>query len=262
MSTAYFFSLMRMKRESLCPSSMKIKASATVEALLIVPVVLSVTMFFVWIMEVFRIHAEIGEIVNEAGRDMVYYSYPYSKFDNSPDIFGEAYLHFLIMNSDAYKKISGLSVMQTSLNLEDSINIVVTYSVKPYVAFPGIHGMLLTNRFYSKAFLGVTKRYDKDTVYVYITKNSEVYHTGLGCRALKNVVSSTTESEIGSKRNKSGAKYYQCSKCKNYETGGIVFYTPYGNRYHSSEACSDLNTFISKIPLEEVGEKRKCLFCQ
>lgn len=260
-----------IKRESQPYLTKQFNGSATVEASIILPIMFTVFLFFIWIIDLFRIHAEIGEIVNEVGISMVTYSYPYSKITDTDEIdngntfkdfFGEFYLRNQIRKSDAYKRVNGLTCILSNINLEKEVYLKVTYGVEPYLEVPFLNEVILTNVFYSKAYSDITRSVEEDIVYVFITKYSEVYHTNENCRSLKNIVSETTSASIISKRNKSGAKYYPCTKCVNEFANGAVYYTPYGTRYHMDSACPNLNTAVFKVPLSEVSDRRICYFCR
>ena len=256
----------------------KAKASATVEALLILPIAFTFIYTMMWILELLRIHSEVGAIVNEAGNKIVNYSYALDAVkdnvageddltkENLLNLVGtvaysEGYVKSLINKSEVGDKIERLTCLLSLTGNEDEIKIVATYYVKAPLKIFDFEGIYLTNSFYSKTFTGYSKLEGEDE-YVYITHGSEVYHTSTDCTALKTTIESCLYSEIKEKRNKDGAKYYECEKCKKAENTGILYYTPYGNRYHYKSDCSELKINVYKIPISEKGERRQCYFCK
>lgn len=103
---------------------------------------------------------------------------------------------------------------------------------------------------------------------VYVAENGNVYHTHEDCSYIKIVVHSVRYSQIASKRNDSGGKYYSCESCFSSrvlsqirEENGEVFITSDGTRYHSSSECSKIKRSVSKVSIDEVEGKRKCSKC-
>lgn len=250
----------------------RINASATVEALLILPIVFGFFFSVIWLIDVFRIHSEIGGIVNDVGNNMVICSYAYTNAVTVTELnsemgkallsvgWSELYLRNRIVNSEVGLKIANLSCVMSDIFSEDSVDLKVTYRVIPPAFVPGFNGFILTNRFYSKSFIGHEDIPVKE--YVYITKGTEVYHTSNECRALVTNVESVLSTSIEEKRNEKGGKYYPCEHCCVKETPLVIFITPYGTKYHYDSNCGDINTTIFRIPATDVGDRRKCRFCQ
>lgn len=245
-------------------------ASATLEATMLMPFILMFFGFFVWIIDLFRVHAEIGNALNEEGRNLVNSSYAYvdllPDYSDEPIVkkmislgFSEIYLRNKLLKTNSSNKISNLSCLMSAVDKGGYVELKATYYVKPYVSIPGIKGILLCNSFYSKLYTGC----EKETVdeYVFITKNSKVYHTNDECTTLKKTVKSVSFDELNKRRNREGKIYYPCEKCQKEERTGLVYVTPYGNRYHLSEECSEINITIFTIPKSEIGERRKCYYC-
>lgn len=256
---------------------MKKKASATVEALLILPYALFFLMTIIWLIDIYTIHATIGGVVNDVGFQMVTYSYPYNllisgedkEHDNdkltalfSSAIFSETYLRSKIKGADGADKIEFLSVAQSIDDDSNEISLKASYYIRPYISIPGYRGVYLTNSFYSKAYTGYElnnlKEEDKT---VFITKEAEVYHTSIECRALKTTIEKVNINQIDDLRNKDGGKYYPCSKCHGSNQTGI-YITPYGTKYHSNNECSELTNSVHEISIHDVGGRRICKFCQ
>lgn len=251
----------------------KKEGSATVEALLIIPPVFTFYMSVVWLMSLYFFHAEIGEIVNDAGYNIVMYSYPEYCIENGMTggnddslkelvgsvIVSEGYIRNQVRNSEAAGHIAYLTCLLSKIDLNKEVNITVKYLVKPYVTIPGFNGYVLTNVFYSKTYAGYSEPGSKDEK-VYITKYSTVYHTSADCRALKHDVKKVLFADISSKRNNDGSRYFPCKRCYD-KNSNLVYVAPYGIKYHSDANCRDLKVDIYEVWKSEVKERRKCSFC-
>ena len=249
--------------------------SATVEAALIFPVIIFFFLSIIWIMDLFLIHARVESVLNTAGSEMVAYSYPYNVLTDGDDQdnktnaaslafkvgWNEFYIKEKILKLPEAERIKEITTLLSDVSKEDEIDIVVTYRVKPYIEIPGLTGVILTNHFYSKAYVGYDR---KDTVseeMVYITRNGTVYHTSLDCRSLNITPNAIGKASLDTARNNDGSKYYPCEYCSKNGFGDVIYVTPYGNRYHSTLSCSQLKPEIFQVPLSEVGGRSKCKFC-
>lgn len=254
--------------------SPKLSAGATVEATMILPFLILFFVSIMWFIKLFHIHNEIGAKLNLIGNEMVAYSYPYSLLKSEVGIdneltnlvlnvgWNELYVKEQINGLPVSKKIDSLTTLLSDYSKEDAIDIVVTYSVSPPLDIPGIPAIILTNHFYSKMFVGYCGKEIESDELVYITPTGSVYHTYLNCRALKYKVTAVKSSEIPSKRNESGSKYYPCEKCSGNGFGDFVYITEYGTRYHSDKKCSELKVNIYEVPLSSVKDRTKCKFCE
>lgn len=62
-------------------------------------------------------------------------------------------------------------------------------------------------------------------------------------------------------RNESQGKYHACEKCMGGRIPASVYITDYGDRYHSTLACSGLKRTVYAIPLSEAVGKGACSKC-
>lgn len=263
-----------MKRTSPVLFSMKkeLKASATVEALMVIPIVFAFVYLFIWLLDVIRVHSMIGEIVNEAGRSIVAMS-PIENVSGTLDmndaeqlaasigvsIITDVYLKEKIEKSSVGDEIRDVFCFMSSTE-SDAVSIDVYYTVAPKLNLPGIKGMILTNAFYSKKYVGFSGE-TEITEYVYITKESKVYHTSNECSALKTTIQTLSYDSLDKARNTDKGKYYPCTKCVD-GASSMVYVTPHGNRYHNAADCPELRIHVYKIPIDEVGERRLCSYCK
>lgn len=262
-------------RMSLLPSVEKSKGSATVEALLVLPIMFSFAMFFISVIEAIGIHSKIGSMLAKKGTEFVTYSYAFEKIAKSEDeeetdtimekagefVLTEGLLLMELEKSDVFGRIENPVCLLGTFREDDGIDISITYNIKPIVKIPGYDGILLTNRFFSKRYTGYKKPFEECEM-VYVTKESEVYHTQTNCRALKTTIESVDFDSLKKIRNQDGKIYYSCDKCRQEYDPRTVYITPYGVTYHTHKECPGLTLDLYKIPLSEVGDKRKCFYCK
>lgn len=245
------------------------KASATVEALLIMPLGFSFFMFFVFIMEAIAVHSIIGAIVNETGSEYVLLAHTSQYLLSDEEklstmvkvgeyVLSEELLRERINKSVAAERVENLIIVADTAD-EDILDIKVFYEVKPMIDLPLKKKLYLSNRFYSRKYIG-NKRTFKESDFVYVTRESEVYHTSNSCISLKTTIEVVTKEEIMSKRNNDRKKYYSCETCGNIEAE-LLYITPYGTRYHTDRNCKNLICRAYKMPVAEIGERRKCYYC-
>lgn len=95
---------------------------------------------------------------------------------------------------------------------------------------------------------------------VYITETGSVYHRDENCTHIRRSISSGKVAELEKRRNGSGGKYYPCS-CYLAHPSALVYYTTYGDRYHSTLSCSRLKRTVRKVKLSEAEHLRPCTKC-
>lgn len=146
------------------------------------------------------------------------------------------------------------------------MSIKLSYTIYNPFNIWGKQGIYIEEHCITDAWLGddksvyVPSEYNGDDIYVYITENGTVFHTNINCTYLLHNISSASINEISQLRNQAGAKYYKCNICKG--NSEVVYYTPYGRRYHTSSLCDVLVHNIKQIK-REVAEKtmRCCIKC-
>ncbi len=178
------------------------------------------------------------------------------------EYLGEDYLE----NSCIANKSSGLSFAESAfLSDGDIIDIVASYKVHPILGIVSFTDFGMESRFYGHAFTGYRpgggkSDGDEEEEMVYVTEYGSVYHRSLSCSHLNVSIKSVNYRDIPKERNVDGAKYYQCEYCKK-ATGGTVFITDYGNRYHTDVNCTGLKRTIYTIPISQAVGKSPCSEC-
>lgn len=111
---------------------------------------------------------------------------------------------------------------------------------------------------------GISMITEEDVQYVYITTNGTVYHWNRECTYLQPGIQKSSLSQMTVRRNQSGEKYYPCESCcgsDGLQETARVYWTSYGNRYHSSRQCSRLKRNVRKVRFDEIGSMPACSKC-
>ena len=267
----------------------KVNASMTVEAAVVLPLLL---FFFINLMssiEMIRLHGNLQLALWETGYRMTVYNYAYETIKGSVtseeedfntllegaigivynnvfarnaviDYLGEKYLEKspLTYGSD------GLIFLESSIIDKDYVDLAVTYQVSVPIQILGVPSFRMSNRFYGKAWTGYTipeNEEGKDKNLVYVTEHGSVYHTTRECSYLKRLVVTVSRVEIDDIKNETGQNYSVCSLCKHTPFGGEVYITTGGFRYHLQKKCTAITRMIFPIEIEFANQYRPCNRC-
>ena len=161
-----------------------------------------------------------------------------------------------------YGGSGGLSFLGSRFD-EASQDVVIDVSYRMVIPFlpPGLTGIRIAHQCRHRAWTGSNVDLEGQEQYVYVTENGTVYHTSVSCSYLKLSISQVSYNDVGSKRNRSGGKYYPCEYC-GQNGGTYVFITEYGDRYHFNRNCSRLKRGIRCIPISEAGGLPLCSRCR
>ena len=259
--------------------------SITVEAAFVLPLFLFFCIQLISIMCLFELHSAITAALHQEVLTLSLEAYAYeqagvktdSVFINAvSDVYltrqviqrvGEEYLDASMIDGGS----SGIRIcfdehkgMLTG-NIQDVIDVTLTYRVKPLFGVLGFTGFSMTNRCRMKAWTGYrqpqwTEGERAEEEFVYVTENGNVYHKSRQCTHLVLSIREAETDSLTVLRNEDGAKYYACEVCGKSQQEK-VFLTDQGNRYHTSLMCSGLKRTIYVIRLSEAGGRGACSRC-
>jgi len=198
-------------------------------------------------------------IIQELG-DMVV-SYTYIK-NRIIDYLGEDYLN----NSPLIDGTDSLQFYDSEIfTSNDTVAIVATYQVAPLIDLGDSLSFRMSNCYYSHLWNGynVNGTTANDTSWiVYVTENSEVYHTSTSCTYLRLTVRVAAYSNLDNERNSEGARYYPCLFCVRDGHPAYVYLCEDGGKYHYSRNCLSLRRSYSIVSLSSVEDThRPCSRC-
>lgn len=228
-----------------------LKASATVEAALVIPLFIYAVMAVMYFIQVMAVRAHVNEALYITLKKSAGYAYVYENFNeyagNKAVDAGIADNNTIDSNNGGIRKgmvvetirrmflkelgseyakdnniVNGdagfIFISSKVLQGNSVIDIKVSYYIKnPFDIF-GDTKIKIADRKRINAWLGEDKDGYSDVKkdsqeYVYITAGGEVYHTDSQCTHLLRYIKKCERTDIDELRNNSGAKYYACQIC-------------------------------------------------
>lgn len=266
-----------MHKGLLMPSSdggMNIRASATLEASLVIPLFIYAVMSISYIIYALGVSERISQALYNDARYMARYIY----MTGNKDGLQLKVLLYQMSQAKLYTELgkdyasthnvaggnAGLIISCTQIiDNNNNIKLSIKYAIKnPFDIF-GTKRLDFEQSYTERAWLG--QPYQQENINendecVYITAQGDVYHKDSGCTYLKPSVRTVNYNDINIYRNSAGAIYYQCERCKGH-VDTHVYITDYGTRYHTTDNCSELKRNAIKIRLSCVDDMRGCSKC-
>lgn len=255
-------------------SLVKASGGVTLEAALVIPIYIFAVSVIINIMILLGVEIRVREAAFESIREASGKVYMYVDEDNGTAFpLGKSVLFSIDGNikrklgdsltlSRAVKGgINGINVTSSEvLNNNSKIILKIEYSLNTPFSYFSAGDIKVSQNMETYAWLGEDYMgHRENTKYVYVAKHGTVYHLTPHCSYLNTDIYVSNTGDIIYKRNASGAKYYACKRCSDRGTVGTVFYTQYGNRYHSDRECTEIHHDYKKVPLSEVeGTMGKC----
>lgn len=253
--------------------------SMTVEAALVVPLLLFAIWNLIAILEIYRLQSNLSYALHATAKDMAVYAHTYEKVMGTGDSFLESIgLTYLYAAGQVTEKVgetyldasplvdgtSGIGWARSRILEDDCIDLVATYQVKPAISLLGFGDFGMYSRMRTRAWTGYDNTQDimgqNGEQLVYVTPSGEVYHTRKGCSYLRLSIRAVTKDELETLRNQDRMIYEECQTCDG-ASKHTVFITDYGECYHASLRCSGLKRTIEVIPISKVGTRTKCPKC-
>lgn len=249
----------------------KLMGSMTVEAAVVVPLLLLFFLHLGSCMEMLRLHGRLEYALWQTGRELAVYAAAEAASD-VPDmavsylyvnnrvqqILGREYLD----DSPLVYGSLGLNYLASEYQEDENINIVLTYQVSPPITCFPFPYFRMTSRYYGRAWTGyAVGEEERQTVYVYVTEDGEVWHSRGDCSYLKLSIYEAPPESVWALRNADGERYRACSRCEGQPQGGTVYLTREGNRYHTARNCPSLQRRIHAVEWQENMPYRPCSRC-
>lgn len=246
------------------PSCICKKASYTLEAAVIFPVVAGFIVYLLMFFRILQVQTSVEAALVYAARMTAVEA---CTVDSEPALLlsAEGFMLSKLKEDETIDEyvsggMAGISLLSSNLSGEN-VELKADYRVKLPISFFTISGFDISQKSISRKWIGRT--FDSsDHCYVYITDYGSVYHRSKSCSYLDLSISSTDIEQIPVIRNKNGAKYSACSKCvaKKSDTGS-AYITDYGTLYHSDISCSALKRTIYMVEISEVSDMPACSKC-
>ena len=243
-----------------------VRASITIEASLAVPFFFFAVLTFFYMFEVMAVRTSIRSGMQYAGKEAAEKAYlvslvtPGQLEKSIVEAIGGERLERSVVEGGSngiHCEGSRMSMTTSILELKVSYRVILPIPLVDGVSVPMKEEM----RF--KGWSGY-ERIDfggEDDETVYMTETGVVYHRDYHCAYLDLSIRAVTAEGIEGLRNESQGKYHSCELFMTGKNPSSVYITDYGDRYHSTLACSGLKRTIYAIPLSEAVGKGACSKC-
>lgn len=276
-------------------------ASLTAETALVMPIVLTALLFFVYLLQILYVEQELHMAAIRAARDASACGYLLkhadSKLEGLQKAEGEYYEvaelagevlqgvgNSFWLASMVKSRVTdlqsvdmtirggygGISFWGSDVYAEDEMTVIrMAYKIE----FPLFRNLIPAISFQKtivmRCFSGEGELEEdaeedgkEEEGYVYVTETGTVYHIRINCTYIKLSVKSENIGKIKDLRNKYGGKYYPCEACaKNKEGSSLIWITETGTHYHYQRDCSKIKRNVKKIPISEADKYRPCSRC-
>lgn len=247
------------------------KGSMTIEAACVTPLFLFLLLTILSLFEMLIMHSVLDSALQQVGKEISTFAYVTEDYEST--LLTELYVKERVIQIVGRDRLNdsvivggagGIMLWRTTLDSQkDTIDLVMTYRVRPRFHFFHINEMVLVNRCYVKAYTGYkVEDSESKSEYFYVTDKGEVYHVRRSCPYLQPSVTAVQTAKLSLLRNEDGSKYKPCEICLDSGQEGEVFYvTTWGEHYHSSIACTGLKRTIYVMREEQLGGRRMCTKC-
>ncbi len=272
------------------------RGSMTVEAAVVVPLLILFILHLGSCMEMLRLHGRLEYALWQVGRELAVYGAAESRIhtpgtgpDRTEDITGGSargegshivtglavsYLYvngrlgqilgrdYLDSSPLAYGQ-RGISYLSSAyMEEEECIDIVLTYQVCPQITCFPFSRFRMVSRYYGRAWTGFAVGDGaKPVTYVYVTEDGAVWHSRGDCSYLKLSIQEVQAGTVWMLRNETGERYQPCGRCADRLPESLVYLTREGNRYHSVRSCPSLTRRVHAVVWQENMPYRPCSRC-
>ncbi len=240
------------------PQSTLAPASLTIEAALVFPLFLYLTLGMMFFFRVLQISVqtygalyaagsalslEANEEPSDAKAALYFYSaLAKKKFSDQQIVWGKAGIRW------AHTDVSG-----------DYIDLTIHYECKMPIRLLGLKNIPITQRVKMKKWTGYQEGAadgDEDS-WVYVALNGTVYHLSRECTHLRLSIHTMGQGKV------EAAGYRPCERCnKRQGTASYYYVTDEGEKYHTKLNCSGLKRTVFMVRMSQVGGKRACGRCK
>ena len=259
------------------------KASMTVEACFVLPILLFCMMNILFSFRMLETQSRIYAAVHQTGNQICSWGYAEKYVPQGvPDglvstIVTEGYVRTKVLQKVGNSYLDqgaikggavGLSFLGTDImNHNDIVDIQVRWWTQPFIGNYGFLGFPTGVRYYGRAWTGfdataIDGAEAQEEQMVYVAEHGTVYHRTRACYHLNTTIMQIPVGAVDEARNRNDERYDPCVYCGgNNLLQPFCYITPEGNRYHFNANCSGLKRTVYTVPLSKVADKSPCMSC-
>lgn len=251
------------------------QASFTVEAAVVLPFFVCFLVFILYFFRILQIETGVAQALQYAGRKIAAecYSEIQSYSDSEDFSVGNILKARICFQRQLEKQECPLQFIQGGMT---GISLLQSDFSDNYVIVKAIYKMTVPINLFGKIQYKIVQEakcrkwtgyqigqdQQEDDTWLYYTQYGSVYHASRTCTHLDLSIQGIPYSQVEQNRNQSGGKYHPCEKCDSHSSNHrMVYITNYGDRYHTSLACSGLKRKIYMIQSSKATDKRMCSKC-
>lgn len=253
----------------------RIDAGMTVEAAVVLPLMLYFLLNLSCAVELIRLHGNLQLALWEVGNRLAVYGYALEDSEMA-SLFTGFYIRNQVIeyagkeyldNSPLKSGSQGISMWESDIfSSEDELDVILTYSVAPWSGLAAFSSFRMANRYYAHIWNGYDipddpEKREQELDIVYITENGTVYHENRNCTYLVLSIREVSRSVAETAVNQWGKKYSPCEKCKPDSISLTLYITEEGERYHSDRNCSGLKRTVFSVLRSRAVGYRACSRC-
>lgn len=243
----------------------------TVEAALLLPLMLFLFIQLGSAIELIRLHNHLQLELSNIGEELAVYGYA-AKDRDFASLLSAVYVKAKLKENVGIDYLDesliqngskGLRIWESDLVTEDDcLDLTLTYRVCPWIAPLGFRSFSLANRFYVHLWNGYRlPGAEENEVYAYVAENGVVYHKNRDCTHLRLSVQEVNVLNPEQFLEQYGRRYAACKNCAKGEMPVLVFITSEGDCYHYRRDCYSLKRTVHGITKEEAKAYRPCSRC-
>lgn len=242
--------------------------SATIEAMLILPLFLMAAFAFYIIGNFLQTEMFVYEAMQETAQYFAEYQYVWELAETANVNCLTAKLQFEkyvddseLLDTCVSGGRDGICFTKADYNSSDGcIYLSLKYELAAEIPFFGTIRWKKAEQICQKAYVGMLdeKTKNEDDAYVYVTETGDVYHSSRTCYHINLAITQIDKDLL----KKSYENLLPCELCASGKyTDGCIYITETGNKYHYSVACSGLKRTVMRVRRKDVENLSPCSNC-
>lgn len=258
---------------------LKIPASMTIEAAMVLPMFL---LFFLMLgsgMEMLRFHSKMQMALWEIGRETCVYGTALKQGEMTPNAVLEQVGEFVLSQTyvkDRIEQYLGKEYLREApvqpemegwwflagahFHEDDTVELTATYTAQPQWILSGFQIFMMRNYFFGRSWTGYELKEGENELF-YLAENAQVYHRDANCSHIKLQPELVSSSELDEAVNGNGQHYRACSICARGSLLGEIWISPEGDCYHYRRDCPGLKRTIRAVTWDVAKKYRPCSRC-
>ena len=243
------------------------KASFTVEAALVLPLLACFFSCILFFFQIMQVQLSVQKVLEDTGRRLAVLASTETKEDIAYESVAKLLFYVDLKEQEEVEKFvvgGALGIVLIASESEgDYVSLEVNYGMKFPINLLGKQVVWINQKAFFRKWTGwhVKDITCPENVWVYVTPNGSAYHQRKSCPYLALSIREVELSEVRWLRNLDGTRYRECKSCMEKKGGKVVYLTDYGERYHYDLACGGLKRTIYTRRLSEVENRDACTKC-